>query len=129
MRTRWTLALAATVVAAAGCGGGNGDEGEEGAGPATGNAIEIALTDFALDPAAVTLDAPGTYTFRAVNEGNAPHALEIEGNGIEEATDTIDPGESAEVTVEITEPGEYELYCPVGNHEDMGMEGTLTVKG
>jgi hypothetical protein len=25
------------------------------------------------------------------------------------------------------EPGEYEFYCPVGNHKDEGMEGTLTV--
>jgi uncharacterized cupredoxin-like copper-binding protein len=25
------------------------------------------------------------------------------------------------------EAGEYEFYCPVGNHKDAGMEGTLTV--
>ena len=127
MRLRWSLALAAAVVAGAGCGGG--DEGEETAAPAAGDATSISLIEFALDPAAVTLDAPGTYTFRAVNDGNADHALEIEGNGIEEETETIGPGESAEVTVEITEPGEYELYCPVGDHKDLGMDGTLTVNG
>jgi uncharacterized cupredoxin-like copper-binding protein len=26
------------------------------------------------------------------------------------------------------EPGEYKFYCPVGNHEQAGMVGTLTVR-
>jgi plastocyanin len=25
-------------------------------------------------------------------------------------------------------PGEYEYYCPVGNHKAEGMEGTLSVQ-
>jgi len=25
--------------------------------------------------------------------------------------------------------GRYELYCPVGNHRELGMEGTLSVGG
>ncbi len=54
------------------------------------------------------------------------HALEVEGNGVEEETDTIGPGESTELTVDLEE-GEYEIYCPVGNHKAMGMVGTLTV--
>ncbi|HEX2097708.1 MAG TPA: plastocyanin/azurin family copper-binding protein [Rubrobacteraceae bacterium] len=56
------------------------------------------------------------------------HALEIEGNGIEEETDDIEPGGSAELEVNL-EPGTYELYCPVGNHEERGMVGTVTVRG
>jgi uncharacterized cupredoxin-like copper-binding protein len=72
---------------------------------------------------------PGTYTFRAVNDGQFPHALEIEGHGVEEATEDIQPGATAELTVELTEAGDYELYCPVGNHRDMGMDGSLQVGG
>jgi plastocyanin len=124
---RLSLVLSAVLaLILAGCGADEGQE--EQAGPA-GQTIEIVETDFALDPADVQLEGPGTYTFRAVNEGETAHALEIEGMGIEEETEEFGPGESAELTVELTEAGEYELYCPVEGHKELGMEGTLTVAG
>ena len=89
--------------------------------------IEIDETEFSLDPAEITLERPGTYVFRAVNSGNAVHALEIEGGGIEEETENIQPGESTELEVNL-DPGTYKLYCPVGNHEERGMVGTVTVE-
>ncbi len=90
--------------------------------------IEVNETEFSLDPANITLHQPGTYVFRAVNVGNAVHSLEIEGQGIEEETATIQPGQSAELEVNL-DPGTYKLYCPVGNHEERGMVGTVTVEG
>jgi uncharacterized cupredoxin-like copper-binding protein len=124
---RLSLVLSAVLaLVLAGCGADEGEE--EQAGP-TGQTIEIVETDFALDPADVQLEGPGTYTFRAVNEGETAHALEIDGMGIEEETEEFAPGESAELTVELTEAGEYELYCPVEGHKELGMEGTLTVGG
>ncbi len=89
--------------------------------------IVVDETEFSLDPANITLDRPGTYVFRAVNSGDVVHALEIEGEGIEEETEDIEPGESAELEVNL-EPGTYKLYCPVGNHEERGMVGTVTVQ-
>jgi plastocyanin len=115
------IALAVPVVSA--CGGG-----DEGGGGSAVQTIEISETDFALDPETVNLDEPGTYAFTAVNDGDAPHALEIEGGGLEEKTDELEPGASAELTVEL-EAGEYEMYCPVGDHKDRGMVGTIVVGG
>jgi uncharacterized cupredoxin-like copper-binding protein len=80
-----------------------------------------------LDPAEITLDRPGTYLFRASNSGEAEHALEIEGEGIEEETEDIQPGESTLLEVNL-DPGIYKLYCPVGDHEERGMVGTVTVE-
>jgi uncharacterized cupredoxin-like copper-binding protein len=67
-------------------------------------------------------------TFTLVNDGQTTHALEIEGQGIEEESDEIDAGGTTSLTVDL-EPGEYEFYCPVDDHREMGMEGTLTVGG
>ncbi len=67
-------------------------------------------------------------TFEAVNDGATDHALEIEGNGDEEATETIGAGESATVTLDL-KPGTYTMYCPIGNHRELGMEGKITVSG
>lgn len=114
--------LLLTVLILAGCGSDDGG----GSSTAGGEAVQITATDFALDPAEVTVDAAGATTFTLANDGQTAHALEIEGNGVEEKTDTVAPGESASVTVDL-EPGEYELYCPIGNHREQGMEATLVV--
>ncbi len=121
-----TLLLA--VLAPAGCGSDDGDEAGGTTAAAAEQSVELTATEFRFDPADVTLDNAGTVTFTVSNEGQEEHALEVEGNGIEEETETIAPGESDTLTVEL-EPGEYELYCPIDGHRDQGMEGTLVVGG
>ncbi len=88
--------------------------------------IEIEESEFRLSPDTVKLGKPGTYEFRAKNVGGTVHALEVEGQGTEVETDEIQPGKSATVKAELKE-GEYKLYCPVGNHEQQGMTGKVTV--
>jgi uncharacterized cupredoxin-like copper-binding protein len=53
--------------------------------------------------------------------------LEVEGQGIEEAFETnLSPGETQTIQLNL-EPGTYEVYCPVGNDREQGMEMQLTV--
>jgi uncharacterized cupredoxin-like copper-binding protein len=122
--------IAVLTLALAGC-GGDGDDSAGGtttSAAATGTPVTMSLVDFALEPKTVQLDSAGTYTFMVTNDGQTTHALEIEGNGVEEETDTLSPGDSGEVTVELA-AGEYELYCPIDGHRAQGMEGTLVVAG
>jgi plastocyanin len=133
MRSWAVLLLFVSVMVALslpiGCAGRGGGEGGNGGGAKDSvvKTIRIEETEFRLEPAEITLDKPGTYVFEAVNSGDIVHALEVEGQGIEEETEEIQPGQSAELKVEL-EAGTYELYCPVGGHKEEGMEGTLTVK-
>jgi uncharacterized cupredoxin-like copper-binding protein len=145
MRTRaFALLLAVPVLAAAGCGSDdNGDTGQAGATastpappaqqttptattPSSGrSAVAVSASEFKFTPS--NLDAKsGQATFKLTNAGGAPHALEIDGNGIEKSSQVIEGGQSTELKVDL-KPGKYEIYCPVGNHRQMGMEGTLTV--
>lgn len=75
--------------------------------------------------------APGSTVIRARNNGQFPHALEVERNGEEWETDPIEPGAWADLEVDL-EPGTYEVYCPIddehGNHEQMGMRTELVVR-
>jgi uncharacterized cupredoxin-like copper-binding protein len=125
--------MAALLWPVTGCAGGDGGGGGEDKAPsdtkkgAVVKTIEVKETEFKLQPAEITLDKPGTYVFRAVNSGDTVHALEVEGEGIEEETAEIKPGQSAELKVKL-EAGTYELYCPVDGHAEEGMEGELTVK-
>ena len=67
-----------------------------------------------------------TVVMKNPSSATAPHAVEIEGQGVEKESDVVQPGGTARVTATL-KPGEYEFYCPVGDHAEEGMEGTLTV--
>jgi plastocyanin len=128
------LVVPLLVLALAGCGGDDGTPA--GTRPAPEEARQtfvIELSEFRLDPSRLTIDEPGVYTFRAVNEGSTMHALELqkepdEEHEFEASIGTLEPGESAELTVRL-ERGTYELQCPVGDHDERGMEGVATVGG
>ena len=120
-------ALLLTLALLAGCGSEDGGE-TSGAGDAGGGSVELTATEFAFAPSTVRVEEAGETTFTLVNDGEFPHALQIDGQGLEQASETIDGGETTELTVDLA-AGEYELYCPVGNHREQGMEGTLVVGG
>jgi plastocyanin len=78
------------------------------------------------DPSELEAGA-GTVTINFDNlSDSTPHAVEIDGNGVSEKSDTV-TGAKTSVTADL-EPGEYKFFCPVGTHASQGMEGTLTVK-
>jgi uncharacterized cupredoxin-like copper-binding protein len=124
---RRVLVLLAAVLLA-GCGSDDGND--QAADDTTGvvGEVELTATEFKFEPSTVELAKSGEMTFTLVNDGQLTHALEIEGQGIEEESDEIDGGASTDLTVDL-EAGEYELYCPVGDHREQGMEGTLVVGG
>jgi uncharacterized cupredoxin-like copper-binding protein len=101
---------------------------QSGAKGSVAKTIQVKETEFRLKPAEITLDKPGTYLFKAVNSGGTVHALEVEGEGIEEETEEIEPGQSAKLAVKL-KAGTYEVYCPVDGHKEEGMEGKVIVKG
>ena len=70
---------------------------------------------------------PGRVSIVMDNPSEVPHAVEIEGQGVEEVGETVGKGGVSRVSAEL-KAGEYEFYCPVGNHADAGMTGTLTVR-
>jgi plastocyanin len=90
--------------------------------------IEMNATEFSFGAdTTITLDKPGTYEFRLTNQGKFPHALEIEGSGLEEKTATLQPNGTETLKASL-KSGTYEFYCPVGNHRQAGMEGKLVVR-
>ncbi|MQA75920.1 MAG: hypothetical protein GEU88_16570 [Solirubrobacterales bacterium] len=100
------------------------EAGASASGP--GGTVTIGETEYALHPSHPTVE-PGEVTFDVSNDGSTVHDLEIEGEGLEEKTDPIEPGDTARLAVAL-DPGTYELYCTIDGHRDQGMEGTLTVQ-
>jgi uncharacterized cupredoxin-like copper-binding protein len=125
-------ALTVVALAVAGCGGGGGSKSSSAAkksAPASssGAGQKLTASDFKFDKKSLTAKK-GTLTINLANKGGTTHALEVEGKGVEMKTNTIQPGQSTKLTVNLTKPGKYEFYCPVDGHKQLGMKGTLTVQ-
>ncbi len=119
------------VVPFGGCGGDDsGNGGSDQTSEEAAETIEVSLTDFAISPANPRVESGGQVEFRVKNDGETVHDLEVEGPGTEtKLASELDPGQSGTLTVDLSAPGSYEWYCPVGNHRENGMEGKITVAG
>lgn len=87
--------------------------------------VELELRDFEIFPSDFTVPA-GEITFNLDNIGRYTHDFRIEGEGIDEKSPRIAAGRSGEWTITLTS-GVYNISCPLSNHADRGMIGTLTV--
>jgi plastocyanin len=140
--------LCAFAIPVAGCGGDDDDSGGGGGGSGSSNSgptntessgggaasgggqtLKIAADPsgaLKFDKSSLTAKA-GKVTIVMDNPSDVPHAVEIEGNGVEAEGETVTKGGVSKASAEV-KPGEYEFYCPVDGHKQAGMEGTLTVK-
>jgi plastocyanin len=146
---RLAMPLAVLALLAAGCGddddgGGGGDAGADkgtggganasggsssGSGSGGSQTLKLAAPASGapeFDKTSLTGKA-GRTTIVLDNPSSVPHAIELEGNGVEEEGDTVTDGGVSKVTVDL-KPGHYRYLCPVDGHEQAGMKGTLTVR-
>jgi plastocyanin len=138
------LALAIASLAFGACGGDDdapsaaskprsGSSAGSGSGASAAGSSKVAIVakeqgGFSFDKKTASAKAGNvTLTFDNPSEDQAPHAISIEGNGVDESGETVQPGGKSTVAADL-KAGKYTFYCPVGNHRQQGMEGTLTVK-
>jgi plastocyanin len=129
-----SIVVAVLALVVAGCGGssnknaGSNTSGATSSGGGGGQQLALAApADGSLKFDKTTLEAKaGKVTINLDNPSSNPHAVEIEGNGVEEESDTVTKSKTS-VTTDL-KPGKYEFYCPVDGHRQAGMEGTLTVQ-
>jgi plastocyanin len=142
------LLVCALAIPVAGCGGDDDDGGGGGGSSNSGGGASSKKSDtgggssggggsqtlkIAADPGgALKFDKSsltaktGKVTVVMDNPSDLPHAVEIEGNGVEFKGETVEKGGVSKASGEL-KPGKYEFYCPVDSHKQAGMEGTLTV--
>ena len=146
MKRTLVIATASIAFALAGCGG---DDNESSSEPATANTDTGTTTEAAPAPAAggkstqlkISADPSGALKFNKAslsakagevtivmdNPAPVPHAVGIEGNGVDVEGEVVDKGGESTAKADL-KPGTYEYYCPVTGHKEAGMKGTLTVK-
>lgn len=134
------LCTALVALAATGCGGSDKKSNSGGSGgagasqtpaPTTGASTNLQLKadpsgQLKFDTTSLSAKA-GNVTITMDNPSSVPHAIAIEGSGVDKDGSTVGNGGKSTVTASL-KPGTYEFYCPVDGHKEAGMKGELTVK-
>jgi len=95
----------------------------------TASPLAVRLTEWKVELSQSTVPS-GEVEITVKNGGTMPHALEIEGKGIEKELEPINAGKTSKLRLTLS-PGTYELYCPIGDgaHKQMGMIAHIEVTG
>ena len=125
-----SLILASVAVLAltgAACGGSDEgtsettSSGSEDAGSGSGgDSISVVAQDNEFDPTSIAVPSDGEVTIEFTNEGAAPHTFTVPGSDVD--TGTVDPGESATVTLSGEDGTEF--VCTIHLESD-DMKGEI----
>ena len=85
--------------------------------------ITVAASEFKFVFSKRSIPAVGTVIFTVVNKGKISHDFKIGGK----KTKTLNPGQSATLSVKFTKKGHYAYVCTIPGHAGAGMKGTFSV--
>jgi len=135
-----SVSAVTVVIVAAGCGSSNSSstttaaESSTTTSAAAGGGQDLKLSadpngQLSFDKTQLSAKA-GTVTLTMTNPSSSgiEHGIAIEGNGVDQDGQIVQPGGTSTVTVSDLKAGKYEFYCPFDSHKQEGMTGTLTVK-
>ena len=92
----------------------------------------VALTNYAFNPADISVTS-GKVVLYLINSSVDPHAMALRNPAVSllavvALSEIVEGGHAAVFTIDNLPLGTYRLTCPVGNHADNGMVGTLIVR-
>jgi plastocyanin len=124
--TRLGLALTLSALALAAC--GDDEEQVRTVTTPANSSLRVVANEYSFDPGAIVVRGAGTLTIRLRNDGSLAHNLKVRrGAEVIGGTPSFPGGESRSARLNL-EHGAYEIVCTVGDHEELGMTGTLTVR-
>ena len=89
--------------------------------------VALEQHDYRFRPQTVRARA-GELRVAVVNSGRLPHALVLRLSGRERLRiSTVLPGRRGAASARLP-AGRYRFACPIGNHEELGMHGVLTLR-
>jgi plastocyanin len=88
--------------------------------------IVVEASEFEYAPSTITAETGETVRLVFKNVGDTMHDFVID--ELSAQTSRIAGGEEEVILFTANQAGEYSFYCSVGNHRQLGMEGTLVVE-
>lgn len=119
-------AAIALLATAAGC--GNVERGGKGeARIAPGGSVRVTAREYGFSPARITVTGPGRVRFVVRDAGSLPHDLRLRDSRGRDLGGTPAFTSGTRSATFTLSPGRYVYYCSIGDHEKLGMRGTLVV--
>jgi nitrosocyanin len=89
-------------------------------------AFTVSATNFRFTPSEIRVKQGDTVRITLTNNSTMPHDWKVDAFGA--ATKIIQGGQQDTIEFVANKTGQFEYYCSVGNHRQMGMKGTLIVE-
>jgi plastocyanin len=90
--------------------------------------LRVVADEYSFDPSTIVVGGAGTLTVKLQNSGSLAHNLKVlRGDEEVDGTPTLPAGRSGSTRLNL-EHGSYRIICSVGDHEELGMKGTLRVR-
>jgi uncharacterized cupredoxin-like copper-binding protein len=125
--------VAVAAVALAGCGSSSSTTTKSATKSVTVSTSGAHAVKLSADPSGAlkfnttTLSAKaGTVTITMNNPSSLQHGIAVEGNGANKDGKIVGQGGTSVLAVQL-KAGKYTFFCPVPDHRQAGMQGTLTV--
>lgn len=96
-----------------------------GAGAAQTPSVRVTLSDFKFTPNPIEIPANTKFALQLTNSGAVEHDITAKDLGLHLLVGTA---KRVEQEVGPLKPGEYEIYCGVAGHKEVGMVGKIVVK-
>jgi hypothetical protein len=104
---------------------------DAGAGPGDAGVLEpvgLYVTEYQYQPKLLPAVPGTTLPVILRNQGTAVHRVEFVARVLQGPDEDVVPGAAVPFSVDVPEtPGEYEFFCPIENHRELGEVGILLV--
>jgi plastocyanin len=89
--------------------------------------VRVGAREYSFDPNAIAVEKAGEVRITLRNEGDLAHDLRVERGGRDIGGTPAFQGGERSVRLRLA-PGSYRFFCSVGDHEQLGMKGSLRVR-
>ena len=118
----------AVLLCLPGCGGDDDDSSTRSVTVNPNSTLRVTAKEYSFNPGKVVVRGAGPLTIKLSNDGSLAHDLHLRRGGEDiGGTPVFKPGETRSARLNL-EHGNYEMFCTVGDHAELGMTGELEVK-
>jgi uncharacterized cupredoxin-like copper-binding protein len=90
--------------------------------------VRLSEREFGITPANPRVTGTHQVDFEVINSGSVTHSFAIRTPFGVLKSQPIGPGQKGGLTVDLLKSGIYAFYCPLHDHRQKGMEGSIIVQ-
>ena len=90
--------------------------------------VRLNESEFTITPANPRVTGTHQVAFEVTNNGSVTHSFAVRTPFGVLKSEPIPPGQKGGLTVDLIKPGVYAFYCPLHDHRQKGMQGSVVVQ-